>query len=57
MTDQTTKQMKVECTECGFSKTLDRSPTDGSVEVVESHGVETGHKLRATPVLGQSSPL
>lgn len=49
-------KMKIECTECAFSKILNQSPTDASVGDVETHAVETGHKLRALPLLSENSP-
>ena len=41
--------MKVECTECRFSKVVapeDELPAD----VVKKHGKRTGHKLRVSPI-------
>lgn len=48
MPDHTQKRIRVDCTECYFSRIVE--PEDGVVpaEVVVDHGRERGHKLSTT---------
>lgn len=46
MTDHTSPQIKVECTECPFSEIIDGSDEELPANAVIEHGKETGHTLR-----------
>jgi hypothetical protein len=42
--------MRVECTECDFSRVINSEDEENPYEMVEMHGAESGHRLELSVV-------